>query len=62
MIAATAPLYIVVAVIGGLMLAIPITLIVRAWVLAPSSQGRTRKDVCYCNGVAVSLDDLDSRV
>ena len=52
---------IVVAVIAPLMLAIPVSLWVRAWGKPPSSKRRTRNNVYYCNGVAVSLDDLDSR-
>ena len=59
---ATGTFSIVVAVIVGLMLAIPVSLWVRAWGKDPSQKRQTRNDVYYCNGVPISVDDLDSRV
>ena len=59
----TDPFSVVVAVIVGLMLTIPVSLLVRAWSQGSSPRRRRRNDdAYYCNGVAVSPDDVDSRV
>ncbi len=49
--------------IVGLMLVVPVSLFLRGWRQRDSRrQQPSSKDVYYCNGVPVSVDDLDSRV
>ena len=53
---------VLVAAIVGLMLAIPFSLVIREWRASRERNNKVSRDsVCYCNGVAIRLEDLDSR-
>ena len=51
---------IVVVGIIGLLLAVPVSLVVRTWI-SPSTRRKTSGNELYCNGVAISLEDFDTR-